>query len=117
MLTWNVNTYLFSNMKLRRIISPLGRTTPSEKNWRENLANFFYLQRRKKAEEEGVVQENSYEERMRKLEEMEKERTKRKVQNSAKNPDIIEYEKNGRKVFLILEYHIYSSIFKTGRSH
>ena len=48
---------------------------------------------------------------MRKLKEMEKERTKRKCR-VLKNPDIIEYEKNGRNVFLKLKYLLYSSISK-----
>ena len=49
------------------------------------------------------------EERLTKLREQEKVKTKSKCR-ILKNPDRIEYEKNGRKVFLRLEYLIYSSI-------
>ena len=31
MLTWNITTHLFSNVEIRRVISLLGRITPSEK--------------------------------------------------------------------------------------
>ena len=48
MLIWNVNTDLFSDIELRRIISLLGRTSPSEKNWRERLASFIIYKEEKK---------------------------------------------------------------------
>ena len=52
------------------------------------------------------------EERLRNLKELEKERTKSKCR-ILKNPDRIEYEKNGiRKVFLRLKYLLYSSVSK-----
>ena len=56
MLVRNINTDLFSNMELRRIISLLGRTTPSEKNRRERLASLIVYKEKRKTEEEGAIQ-------------------------------------------------------------
>ena len=110
MLNWNVNTNLFSNVELRRIIRLLVKTTPSEKDWREKLANLIIYREERKMKKNELSRKLS-KEKMRKLEEMEKERTKRMCR-ILKNSNIIEYEKNGRKVFLILEYLLYSSISK-----
>ena len=41
MLTWNITTNMFSNVELMRVIRLLGRTTPSEKEWGEKLANLI----------------------------------------------------------------------------
>ena len=101
MLTWNVNSSLFSNVELRKVISLLGRTTPNEKYWSEKLENLIiYREERKLKKKE--LSGNINKERRRKLEEMERERTKGKCK-VLKNPDKIIYEKNGRKVFLRLE--------------
>ena len=43
MLTLNITTNLFSNMELRRVISFLCRTTPSEKEWREKSSKPYHL--------------------------------------------------------------------------
>ena len=115
MLIWNVNTDLFLISELRRIISLLGRTTPSEKNWRERLANFIIYKEERKLKKKELSRKLN-EAILSKHKEKKKEKIKSKCR-ILKNPDMIEYEKNGRKVFLILEYLIYSSISKTGGSH
>ena len=108
MLKWNVNTDLFSILELRRILSLLGKTTPSEKSWREKLANFIIYKEERKLKKKELSKKLN-EERLSKLKEKEKGEYKSKCR-ILKNPDRIEYEMNGRKVFLRLEYLLYSSI-------
>ena len=108
MLVWNVNTDLFSILELRIILSILGKTTPSEKSWREKLANFIIYQEETKMKKKEMSKKLN-EERLSKLKENEKGEYKSKC-TILKNPDRIEYEMNGRKVFLRLDYLLYSSI-------
>ena len=110
MLTWNVTANLFPNVELRKVISLLGITTPSEKDWREKLANLIIYREEMKLKKKEMSRKIS-EERRRNLEQMEKEITEGKCR-VLKNPDIIIYEKNRRNVFVILEYLLYSCISK-----
>ena len=93
MLTWNITTNLFSKVELRRVISLLGRTTPSEKEWKEKLANLIIYREERKLKKKKLSRKIS-EEIIRKLDKMviQGERAKNEGKcRVMKNPDITEY--------------------------
>ena len=109
MLIWEYTTKKFSNIKLRRIISLLGKTSLEEKRCKEKLEELIVYREDKKLKKKELSKKISEEQR-KKLEEMfnqsEKTRAKEKCR-ILNNPDMIEFLKKGRKISLRLEHLIY----------
>ena len=87
MLIWEYTTKKFSNVKLRRIISLLGKISPEEKRWREKLAELIVYREDIKLKKKEVSKKN-LEERRKKLKKIwiqsEKARAEWEMQNSQK---------------------------------